>query len=75
MQLQWDGPGMGEQERLRRFADLVVRVGVNVQAGQGVVVNADLAQAEIARAVVEQAYLAGAGWVEVVWTDGPVRRL
>ncbi|WBQ02777.1 aminopeptidase [Kribbella sp. CA-293567] len=59
---------------LTRFADLVVRVGVNVQPGQGVVINADLAQAEIARAVVEQAYVAGAGWVEVLWTDGPVRR-
>jgi len=63
-----------EQERLRRFADLVVRVGVNVEPGQGVVVNADIAQAEVARAIVEQAYVAGAGWVETVWSDGPIRR-
>lgn len=61
-------------DRLVRFADLVVRVGVNVQPGQGVVVTADIAQLEIARAVVEQAYVAGAGWVEVAWTDGPIRR-
>jgi aminopeptidase len=59
---------------LSRFADLVVRVGVNVQPGQGVVINADLAQVEIVRAVVEQAYAAGAGWVEMQWTDGPIRR-
>jgi aminopeptidase len=61
-------------EMLERFADLVVRVGVNIQPGQGVVVSADIAQLEITRAVVEQAYAAGAGWVEVAWTDGPIRR-
>ncbi|MGW6198937.1 aminopeptidase [Kribbella sp. NPDC055110] len=59
---------------LRRFAELVVRVGVNVQPGQGVVVSADVAQAEIAREVVESAYVAGAGWVEVLWSDAVARR-
>jgi aminopeptidase len=63
-----------DNELLQRFADLVVRVGVNVQPGQGVVVNADIAQVEIARAVVERAYVAGAQWVEVLWSDGHVRR-
>ncbi|ASW53458.1 aminopeptidase [Plantactinospora sp. KBS50] len=59
---------------LQRFADLVVRVGVNVQPDQGVVVRADTAHLETARAVVQQAYAAGAGWVDVDWTDGPIRR-
>ncbi|TDW23128.1 aminopeptidase [Kribbella kalugense] len=61
-------------ELLERFADLVVRVGVNVQPGQGVVVNADVAEADLARLVVESAYQAGARWVEVLWTDAVVRR-
>ncbi|MEV4343859.1 aminopeptidase [Actinoplanes sp. NPDC049596] len=59
---------------VERFADLVVRVGVNVQPGQGVVVRSDTAHLEIARAVVAAAYQAGAGWVEVDWEDGPIRR-
>ncbi|WP_405058869.1 aminopeptidase [Kribbella sp. NBC_01505] len=63
-----------KEELLERFADLVVQVGVNVQPGQGVVINADLAQAEVARAVVERAYVAGAGWVEVLWADGVSHR-
>jgi aminopeptidase len=63
-----------KDELLERFADLVVRVGVNVQPGQGVVVNADVAEAELARLVVESAYLAGARWVEVLWSDAVVRR-
>jgi len=60
-------------DRLNRFADLVVRIGVNVQPGSGVLVTADTAHLEIARAVVERAYAAGAEWVEVDWSDGPIR--
>jgi len=58
---------------LERFADLVVRVGVNVQPGTGVLLGADTAHLEIARAVVERAYAVGAEWVEVDWSDGPIR--
>ncbi|MGX6601067.1 aminopeptidase [Micromonosporaceae bacterium Da 78-11] len=59
---------------IERFADLVVRAGVNVQPGQGVILRSNTAHLEIARAVVEAAYAAGAAWVEPLWTDGPMRR-
>src|SRR4051812_9145738 len=59
---------------IERFADLVVRAGVNVQPGQGVVLRSDTAHLEIARAVTEAAYAAGAAWVEPVFSDGPMRR-
>jgi aminopeptidase len=61
-------------DTIDRFAELVVRAGVNVQPGQGVVLRADTAHLEIARAVVQSAYEAGALWVETVFTDGPMRR-
>jgi aminopeptidase len=61
-------------EMVERFADLVVRAGVNVQPGQGVMLRSDTAHLEIARAVTEAAYSAGAAWVEPVFTDGPMRR-
>jgi aminopeptidase len=61
-------------EYLEKFADLTVRAGANVQSGQTVVVVADIAHAEVVRAVVEHAYVAGARLVEVLWTDGPVQR-
>jgi aminopeptidase len=61
-------------DTIDRFAELVVRAGVNVQPGQGVVLRADTAHLEIARAVVQSAYAAGACWVETVWSDGPMRR-
>jgi aminopeptidase len=60
--------------QIERFAELVVRAGVNVQPGQGVVLDTDTAHLEIARAVVEAAYEAGAAWVEPVWSDGPMHR-
>jgi len=62
-----------DNDRLERFADLAVRVGANVQPGTGVLVTANTAHLEIARAVVERAYAAGAAWVEVEWSDGPIR--
>lgn len=60
--------------RLTRFADLVVHIGANVQPGSQVLVRSDIAHREIARAVAERAFAAGASWVDVDWTDGPVRR-
>src|SRR5262245_22587331 len=64
---------MADNNRLERFADLAVRVGANVQPGSGVLLTANTAHLEIARAVVERAYAAGAAWVEVEWSDGPIR--
>lgn len=61
-------------DRMKRFAEVVVRAGVDLQRGQGLVLTTDTAHLEVARAVVEAAYAAGAGWVEPVWTDGPMRR-
>ncbi|MCW2538510.1 MAG: aminopeptidase [Frankiales bacterium] len=56
------------------YAELVVRVGANVQAGQDVYVTADVSHAEVAREIVEQAYLAGAGRVVLQYEDGAARR-
>jgi aminopeptidase len=60
--------------RLAHYAELVVRVGANVQPGQYVSVQGDIAHAPVLRAVVEQAYRAGASRVDVDYADGYVRR-
>jgi aminopeptidase len=65
---------MVNNDPLERFAELVVHVGANVQPGSGVLLGTDIAHLDIARAVVEHAYAAGAEWVEVDWSDGPIRR-
>src|SRR6476620_6016777 len=62
------------QDRVDSYAALVVRVGVNVQPGQQVVLLCDIAHAPIARAITEQAYVAGAAKVRVEYADMHVRR-
>ena len=61
-------------EILDRYAALAVRVGVNLQPGQDVRISAFVEHAPIARAMAEQAYLAGAGRVVVDYDDRHVRR-
>jgi len=63
-----------EQDRVDAYAALVVQVGANVQPGQEVLLQADVAHREIARAVAEQAYAAGASRVRVEYYDPYVRR-
>jgi aminopeptidase len=57
-----------------RYAELVVRVGVNVQPGQVVAIRCLVEHVELARAVTEQAYQAGASRVVVEYLDNQVRR-
>jgi aminopeptidase len=66
--------GLTGDERLRRYAELAVRVGANVRPGQDVVVTCLPEHAEIARAVTREAYRAGAKHVVVLYSDLHVRR-
>src|SRR5205823_3667048 len=50
-------------ERLERYAELAVRVGANVQPGQEVFVLPMVEHADLGRALVRQAYEAGASYV------------
>jgi aminopeptidase len=66
--------GLSADTRLERFADLAVHIGANVQPGSEVLLRSDIAHLELARAVVESAYAAGAAWVDIDWFDGPIKR-
>ncbi|HEY1564598.1 MAG TPA: aminopeptidase [Gaiellaceae bacterium] len=61
-------------ERLERYAELVVTVGANVQPGQEVFLFPAVEHHELARALTRQAYRAGAAYVHVVYRDGHARR-
>ena len=65
---------MTSDERLRRYAELTVRVGANVQPDQDVVVMCLIEHAEVARAVAREAYRAGARHVVVLYSDLHLRR-
>ena len=61
-------------ERIDRYADLIVRVGANVQPGQTVFVDAAIDHADLVRAVARSAYRAGARYVDARYVDPHVRK-
>jgi aminopeptidase len=61
-------------DRLDRYADLIVRVGANVQPGQTFFVNALVEHTELARALTRAAYRAEARYVDVRYDDQHIRR-
>lgn len=62
------------QEKVEKYAELAVRVGVNVQPGQTLIVNAPLEAAPFVRLVAKKAYAAGAKNVHVEWNDDELTR-
>ena len=61
--------------RLKKYARLIARVGVNVQKGQEVLIQAELDQPEFVKTVVEECYRAGASKVSVDWSYQPLTKL
>ena len=61
-------------QRIDSYADLIVRVGANVQPGQQVFVLALVEHVPLVRAVTESAYAAGARNVDVRYVDQHVRK-
>ena len=64
-----------DQSRLKEYASLLARKGINVQKGEEVWVSAQLDQPEFVRLVVEELYKAGASRVRVEWSDNATSRL
>jgi aminopeptidase len=64
-----------KKRTLKKYADLIVKVGANVQKGQEVIINADLEIAYFVEYVVESAYKAGAKEVTIKWSDDNLRKL
>ncbi|MEK5443548.1 aminopeptidase [Fredinandcohnia sp. FSL W7-1320] len=62
------------EQMLEKYADLAVRVGVNVQQGQNLLINAPISAVEYVRKVVKKAYEAGARNVYVEWNDDEITR-
>ena len=61
-------------DRGRRLAELLVRFGANVQPGQVVLVNGDIADRDLLREVTAECYRAGARHVEVDYLDPYLQR-
>lgn len=60
---------MDFNSKLEKFAELIVRTGVNLQSGETLVVNSPIECADFARRLAEEAYRAGAKKVSVIYND------
>ncbi|MBR2623086.1 MAG: aminopeptidase [Clostridia bacterium] len=64
-----------KQEQLQKYAELLAKVGLNIQEGQIVFIEAALDQPDFVTMVVEECYKAGAAEVYVDWSHQPVSKL
>ena len=60
---------------LRKYAELIVRTGANVQPGQTVLLTVSVEQHAFAALIIEECYKAGAKKVNVDWTFDAYSRL
>jgi aminopeptidase len=63
-----------DDDVIARYADLIVEVGANVQPGQPVEIMTELGNETLLRAVAEQAFRAGASFVDTTYIDPYVIR-
>lgn len=60
--------------RLKKYAKLIAKCGVNVKRGQEVVIYAELDQPEFVKMVFDECYKAGASKVSVEWSYQPITK-
>ena len=63
------------QDRIKKYAELIVKCGLNVQNGQEVIIRCELDQPEFVAIVVEECYKCGASKVRVDWSYMPVTKI
>ncbi|GGG95370.1 aminopeptidase [Staphylococcus pragensis] len=63
------------EEKLQQYAELLVKVGMNVQPKQPVFIRSSVDAIELTRLIVEESYKAGASDVRVVYGDPTLSRL
>lgn len=63
------------EQQLEQYAELIVKVGVNIQKGQPLFVTCSVEMAQLARLVAKKAYETGASNVHIEWTDETLSRL
>jgi len=61
-------------DRLERYADLILKVGANLQPGQPLMINADVAHAPLVRVIADRAWRAGASTVFAYYNDLHLRK-
>lgn len=64
-----------DEKTLAKFAELVLKIGVNIQKNQGLEIICPTEKSEVAVAICNQAYKLGASIVNVRWENDDISRL
>ncbi|MBR3988867.1 MAG: aminopeptidase [Clostridia bacterium] len=64
-----------QKSKLRAYAHLIARKGVNIQKRQSVIIEAELDQPEFIEILVDECYKAGASKVDVRWSHQALTKL
>ncbi len=62
------------EEKKKEYAALLIHVGLSVEKGQRLIIHAPVSAADFARLCMHEAYAAGAGEVQLIWSDDEVTR-
>ncbi len=65
---------INHEAKMKEYAELLIRVGLNVQKGQEILIHSPVDSAPFARLCVQAAYEAGAAEVTMDWSDDFVTR-
>jgi aminopeptidase len=65
---------VNDREFLDRYADLIIRAGVNIEPGQLLLIDCQVSHLEAVEALTRAAYAAGAGFVDVRFGAPELRR-
>ena len=60
---------MPKGKTMKKYAKLAIETGVNVQAGQGLIINAPIESVDFVRTIAQEAYQAGVKNVHIEWSD------
>ena len=60
---------------MQKYAELIVKCGLNVKEGQEVIIRCGLDQPEFVKMCVEECYKSGASLVKVEWSYMPITKL
>lgn len=70
--LRRHGMALSFEKQLQSYADLIIKVGLNLQKGQTLWINSSVEEPDLTRLVAEAAYKAGVCYVNIIWTDDAV---
>lgn len=63
------------KQKLKKYAELLIKTGLNVQKGQSVVISSPVDCADFARLCADEAYNAGCREVYMNWSDDQITRI